>query len=216
MARTRPGASRSPKIEVDDAASRARRAHRRRAPHERQRHEDDRPPGLPALALDADQLLDVGAAKLRRLPAEERVRPLEEEQRRVALPHHLRQLRHRRAAPLAPQPQRAGEDAPDRLHHQRLDAVGEARQRQRVLQERVREVEVVDVAERLADVDDGAALGGAPDLLRARFGKRDRAEEAPEEPAQDRPRPLDHRRRVRPVGATPMHELFARDHGPAS
>ena len=171
-------------------------------------------PARAALALDADELLDVGAAKLRRLPAEERVRPLQEEQRRVALAHHLRQLgrprtmrrsRHSRSAPR--------EDAPDRLHHQRLDAVGEARQRQRVLQERVREVEIVDVAERLADVDDGAALGRAPDLLGALGREGDLAEEAAEEPAQDRPRALDHRRRMRVGGVAPLHELFARDHG---
>ena len=55
-----------------------------------------------------------------------------------------------------------------------------------------REVEVVDVAERLADVDDGAALGGARIAASALLGKRDVAKEAAEEPAQDRAGPLDH------------------------
>ncbi len=169
--------------QIDDAAPRARRAHRRRAPHQRQRHEDDRPPRGAALALDADQLLDVGAAKLRRLPAEQRVRPLQKEQRRFALPDHPRQLCRRRRASLAPQPERAGEDAAHWLHQEGLDPVGEARQRQRVLEEGVREVEIVDVAERLTYVDHRAPLGGAADLLGPLGRERDLAEETAEEPA---------------------------------
>jgi hypothetical protein len=143
------------------------------------------------------------------------VRPLEEQERRLAGAHDLGELLLRRRAPLAPQPQGAAQDLAERLHHERADAVGEARQRQAELEERVREVEIVDVAERLADVDDGAALGGAADALGALRGERDLAKEAAEEPTHHGPRPLEHRRRMRLGGAAPLERLLPRDHGAA-
>ena len=99
-----PGASCSPKIRSTMLRA-SRGAHRRRAPHQRQRHEDDRPAARAALALDANQLLDVGAAKIAPAPSRRAsCGRCKNKSAESPLPHHLGHLGDRRAAPLAPQP----------------------------------------------------------------------------------------------------------------
>ncbi len=182
---------------VEDPAPRLGRAQRRRSPQEHQRNEDDRARTGRTLALEPDGLLDIRPAKPGRLPAEQRVRPLEEQHGGRARADHLVELLDVGRAPVAPQEERAAHDAPERLQEQRLDPVGEPRERQPGRQKSESEIEVIDVTERSADVDHLAGFGGLGDPLRQLGGEGDLAKEAGEHPAEHRAGPLDHRGGVR-------------------